>query len=115
VGKRRFCTVSVIFLLFAAAFGASGAQNQKPKVHHADAGLTCADCHETDTPSKGTEEPKCLECHESRDAVAERTKEQDPNPHFGHEDGLSCNRCHKEHETSILFCDDCHQWGYTTP
>jgi hypothetical protein len=28
---------------------------------------------------------------------------------------LSCGSCHREHETSILFCDDCHQWGYTTP
>jgi fumarate reductase flavoprotein subunit len=115
VKKRAVCAVFSAFLLFTGIFAAFGAQNQKPKPHHLNAGLACGDCHETDTPISGAKEAKCLECHESREAVVERTKNLDPNPHFGHEEGLSCGNCHKEHTESMLFCDTCHQWGYTTP
>lgn len=104
--------LSLIFLL-PLLLALSHAQELKP--HHAKAGLTCISCHGTDDPLDPAEEKQCLVCHQSRDAVAKLTSELTPNPHFGHEDGLACNACHKEHEPSVLYCNQCHSYDYTTP
>lgn len=109
----------IIFLscafVFAILTAANAAQTKTVKPFHKEAGLTCEDCHGTKTPNKVATEENCLSCHESREAVEERTKKDDPNPHFGHDGSIGCNDCHKEHEMSVLYCDQCHQWGYTTP
>lgn len=96
---------------YAQLFGAVS----EAKPHHTNAEVSCMDCHGTDDPLDGAEEATCLDCHGSRDDIAALTKGMEPNPHFGHEDGISCKACHREHEESVLYCDDCHNWEYTTP
>lgn len=49
------------------------------------------------------------------DAVKQRTAKLNPNPHYGHDESISCNDCHKQHEPSVLTCDQCHKFGYKTP
>ncbi len=101
-----------IVAMTAVSYAASVKQ---PKMHHKEGGVSCVDCHETDNPLKGAEETACLNCHGSREDITALTEKVDPNPHFGHEDGLTCDSCHREHEDSVLYCDDCHQWGLITP
>jgi hypothetical protein len=78
---------------------------------HISAGLECASCH-----GEGKKIPvksaKCLECHESFKAVAERTKDMNPNPHANHlvdTDSVECTQCHHGHKTDEIVCLDCHQ------
>ena len=61
------------------------------------------------------EESACMTCHQSREAVKAKTAKLKPNPHFGHDETVECTACHKEHQQSVLICDECHQWGYKTP
>ncbi len=112
---KKHTTILTALFITACLFGASDAAVKNVKPHHKEAGISCEDCHGVKTPSKEATEEQCLSCHESRDAVAERTGGDDPNPHFGHDESISCGDCHKEHEDSVLYCDDCHQWGYSTP
>lgn len=114
MSKTLFSSLIISWLLcISTAWGQPNMPTAKK--HHMQVGVECVDCHETAEPVDGVEEPKCLGCHESRDAVAGLTAKREPNPHFGHEDGVACNSCHREHEMSVLSCDDCHQWGLTTP
>lgn len=109
--------LSLLIISWFLCASAAWSQPNMPtaKKHHMQLGVECIDCHGTAKPTDGVEESKCLECHDSRNAIAELTAKLDVNPHFGHEDGVACNSCHREHEMSILSCDDCHQWGLTTP
>jgi hypothetical protein len=77
---------------------------------HAAAGLKCASCH-GEGKKTPVESAKCLECHESFKAVAERTKDMKPNPHANHlvDTGtLECTDCHHGHKASEIACTNCH-------
>lgn len=76
---------------------------------HLKQGLDCTACH-GDGPKKPVTGSKCLECHESYDAIAKRTQDMEPNPHDNHQtmQDISCTECHKGHHTDVVFCQQCH-------
>lgn len=78
---------------------------------HMERGLECATCHGNDEPKRRPTMPKCLECHESYEALAEKTKGKEPNPHKSHLGKPRCTECHKEHGESVLVCNGCHAFN----
>lgn len=100
---------------FLAAGNASAADTMPLKGAHKAMNLPCEACHGNIKPREVPEESTCMTCHQSRDAVKAKTAKLKPNPHYGHDETVECTACHKEHQESVLICDECHQWGYKTP
>lgn len=82
---------------------------------HLNRGLDCAICHGTDDPGKRPAMAKCLECHDSYQAVAERSRDKVPNPHASHLGQPRCTECHSEHGGSVLLCSRCHLFEFKVP
>lgn len=105
---------------------------------HAEAGVTCLDCHEPDIEeqlhelqvfitgdyiyplkTRKFENDFCFDCHLSEnnhadyDEVKETTldweEEYNRNPHDSpHWHNLECYMCHKSHQDSVIYCSECH-------
>ena len=83
----------------------------------------CAVCHDTNAVTAANVpdderalNQKCETCHGDYKALAKKTEGLDePNPHASHHygAGVSCTACHKEHEKSVVLCNDCHEFKYT--
>ena len=117
-----------VIIMFAsvAAFAASGkstattekdlakiAKNYKLKETHK--GLACGDCHDKASLEMYylISSDNCLNCHGSREDVAELTKDldaKDVNPHRSFHSGTKteCYECHREHKSSRNYCGNCH-------
>ncbi|WP_158262698.1 cytochrome c3 family protein [Photobacterium sanctipauli] len=88
----------------------------KLKPHHKALQLECANCHDNakEGEYKRLETEDCLQCHKSREAVADRTQFMDvnlTNPHNSLHDrlDLDCYECHAEHKPSQNLCSFCHK------
>ncbi len=101
--------------LFLTAQTAFAAAAMPLKGAHKAMNLACEACHGDVKPREIPEESACMACHQSREAVKEKTAALKPNPHYGHDETVECTACHKEHQESVLLCDECHQFGYKTP
>ncbi len=115
--KKLSAACAAIFCaaLFAAG-SVSAADSAMPlKGAHKAMNLPCEACHGDVKPRETPQESACMTCHQSREAVKAKTAKLKPNPHFGHDETVDCTACHKEHQESVLLCDECHQWGYKTP
>jgi len=94
---------------------------------HAQAAVTCQDCHPQTMmslvseiasnithsypqplPSINFETQACLKCHGTYAQVAQRTQNLARNPHDSHEGQLECRSCHQVHTDSIYYCGRCH-------
>jgi len=53
----------------------------------------------------------CLQCHISKQFVAEATNFLFRNPHDSHNGMLSCKTCHISHGEQIDYCSECHDNG----
>jgi hypothetical protein len=115
----RYVLLALTLVLIGA--GITSSADKKPaepvllEKHHKIAGVTCADCHESESPVKSASAACCIECHEGYEKNAELTKETDPNPHEHHEGSLDCLNCHHVHKKSEDYCSKCHSWGYKVP
>lgn len=80
---------------------------------HAKMGVTCVQCHKTQTPKEGAKvkNESCFACHQSYEALAQKTARLDPNPHKTHLGNVRCSDCHLGHEKSRLMCNDCHKFN----
>ena len=88
-------------MLFAAVltFTAVAAFASDLSVKHQNFGLTAE-------PAQAV----CLQCHGSYDALAQKTKASEPNPHANHMGKVQCNACHTWKGQSRLMCNDCHNF-----
>lgn len=111
--KFKILLAIVVSCFAIVGSGAHAEITMKDK--HKQMGMTCDTCHGQTRPREVPDEAVCLKCHGSRDKVKQLTSKLNPNPHFGHDDSIACNDCHKEHEKSVLTCDQCHKFGYKTP
>lgn len=82
---------------------------------HKEMNLTCETCHGQTKPREIPEDTVCLQCHGDREAIKAKTTKLKPNPHYGHDDSIECGACHKQHEPSVLACNQCHKFEYKTP
>ena len=93
-------------LAFAAAqtaYSAPAAMQFK----HQQRSVSCDKCHGVANPSTPAKAKACAKCH-TYDAVAEKTKNMNPNPHDSHAGQLRCTLCHREHAQSVVYCKTCH-------
>lgn len=97
-------------------------QEQKEKYPlkpiHASLSLKCVFCHEGQGNNveefKVVRETTCLECHGTKQKLAERLGmigTINANPHNSIHDGtrLACDECHNEHKPSTNMCAECHE------
>ena len=101
--------IYLVVLALAASLQIKPAASQELRGKHHAANLACAACHKGNT----TGSPKaavCSECHGDYTAVAKLTSTSKPNPHASHEGDLRCTLCHRVHQTSTLYCNQCHQF-----
>jgi cytochrome c len=78
---------------------------------HKQRGLTCAACHKEEKPKMEAPAEACLACHESIEAVAEKTVNLKPNPHKNHVTeamDVECTQCHYSHKADDPICQRCH-------
>jgi nitrate/TMAO reductase-like tetraheme cytochrome c subunit len=94
---------------------------------HAQAAVTCQDCHPQTLTTLITEIAEnvthnypqelasinfqtkaCLNCHGTYEQLAQRTQRLVRNPHDSHEGMLECRTCHRVHSDSVYFCGTCH-------
>ncbi len=82
---------------------------------HARQGVDCFSCHGTDEPEERAPEAVCMNCHGSYEDQAELTEEVYPNPHKAHLGNIRCTLCHKAHQESTLYCNQCHEYDLIVP
>ncbi len=109
VDKRTLWFFVVAVMLWT---GMSIAQEKKVPTadRHVQRNVSCVGCHGEGQPTAATQKA-CLTCHKSLEAVAERTKELNYNPHKNHfTEGseVQCLQCHQGHKDDILACSQCH-------
>lgn len=107
--KLTFSMLTCFIFIAAAAISSQAEEQYIIKETHKEAGLSCADCHMTDKPEKKAKASVCIDCHESYQVVAERTKSLKPNPHDSHQGELRCTYCHSSHGEDKLYCNQCHE------
>ena len=108
--KRVLC-----FFALAAVLWTGTAITQEKKSftadRHKERGLTCAACHKEEQPKTAASGEACLPCHNSIEAVADRTKDFKNNPHKNHitdSNDVACTECHQGHKANTLLCTRCH-------
>lgn len=110
--KRSLLASAFLAASLALSANAVGGGNFLAERH----GDKCGQCHEERVPSKAPKMAKCLKCHEgSYEALAKSTADTHPNPHYTHIGDKECAACHKGHEESELFCNDCHNFKLKMP
>lgn len=102
-----FCLIAL--LPMGAKCYAQGGLNK-----HAAAGVNCEECHIESTSYSRTANDVCLKCHGSYADLAMQTahlrniKNAIQNPHDSHIGDARCTICHKNHDDSVLYCNQCH-------
>ncbi len=54
---------------------------------------------------------QCLMCHQSYEAVAQKTAKMNPNPHSSHRGDQNCTNCHSVKGKPHFECNDCHSFN----
>ncbi len=128
-GQPQFCGLCHIMQPYVASWQ-NGDLLAKA---HAEAGVTCLECHEPTTEQQVDEAAKyikgeyqtplrqrafqkewCFRCHEHEsysqvaELAAELVDQLGRNPHASHWGELECRICHKMHKPSQLYCAQCH-------
>ncbi len=110
----------VVSFLFLGALGLNHfaiAQEVKTALaeRHAARNIQCAACHQEMPPKPFVPQSKCLQCHGSYSALAEKTTNLEINPHKSHMGKPECVKCHKGHKPGQLVCNECHQFEVKVP
>ena len=110
---RLFAAMVVILTL---AWGIAAAQQTNTiSGKHLEQDLSCADCHNTDTPEKRPPVSSCYGCHGEYPDVAELTADMEMNPHNSHQGEIRCTLCHTSHKPPVLYCNECHSYEMIVP
>ncbi|MFC1531789.1 cytochrome c3 family protein [Thermodesulfobacteriota bacterium] len=87
---------------------------------HAKNMVACSSCHGPRLPNNAAIVPmaRCLSCHYSYEKIAKETVSEefpDINPHDSHNGEIECTSCHHLHQTSQLYCLECHDFDIKVP
>ena len=90
--KHNYFAAALLAAAMTLSMSSAFAADKMLADRHVERGVACASCHGDKTPAPGAQvaTAQCNACHTSLDAVAERTKKLDPNPHYNHLVGLDC-------------------------
>lgn len=105
----------LLFLGFVTLFlGVQICAAKTMKPHHSSNALSCNDCH-TNTPPEAVPMEQCLTCHDLPAGKEDYhgAPDKHDSPHYGPE--LECENCHFEHQESVNFCADCHDFIFNVP
>ncbi len=109
--KRMLCCVFVAAMFWmGAAIAQEGSASTADR--HKKRDITCNACHGEEQPKTPALAEACLTCHNSLEAVAEKTKDFDKNPHKNHlteSSDLECTQCHHGHKADTPICHQCHE------
>jgi fumarate reductase flavoprotein subunit len=108
----RALRVGLILVAISWVMTLAPSQAAPPTINgkHGAIGLSCASCHGTDAPTTRAPATVCGQCHGGYDKLAQATASANPNPHQSHQGEVRCTLCHKVHQPSVLFCNECHQF-----
>jgi len=124
---KNYITFIFVAVVLTFSFCAYAANGHIQKKHHIDAGVSCMDCHATETPVKAADSKACKSCHGDIRVEGKKVKFQEKrtgrivevNPHASHAGPINCTQCHSEHKTSKLLCNTgCHghhTWSLQVP
>ncbi|MGV8056502.1 MAG: cytochrome c3 family protein [Smithellaceae bacterium] len=108
--KTLLVFLVIMILSSPMAFGA----DTIPKMDkHKSKGISCTACHKS-SPYTRSEDVTCMTCHGSYADLAKKTaglenlKAGIQNPHKSHIGEARCTVCHKNHASSVLYCNECH-------
>lgn len=108
--RRILCFSVVVAMLWIGAAIAQD-KNSFTADRHKKHNMTCDACHKESQP-KAAAAQACLTCHKSLEAVAEKTKDFEKNPHKNHlteTSDLECTQCHHGHKADTPLCHQCHE------
>ena len=81
----------------------------------------CADCHGKEKDillddAESSVSGACVSCHGSLLRMSERSEERAKgkdyiNPHVSHVGAMNCTVCHRAHEASAAYCNNCHTFN----
>jgi len=78
---------------------------------HKTSGVSCSDCHKETPPASEPGTDVCMTCHQDyRDKATSSV-----DPHNAHMSYSNCGDCHHGHKASENQCQQCHNFGVTTP
>ena len=108
--RKIFCFSAAIATLWT---GIAIAQEESAFTadRHKKLGISCEACHGEAQPKTDASGQACLPCHKSMEAVAEKTKDFERNPHQNHvteSSDLECTECHHGHKADTPLCHRCH-------
>ena len=108
--KRILCVGAVAAALWSAS---AISEEEKPFMadRHKERSLACTVCHKEAEPKTAASPEACLACHQSIEAVAQKTADLKPNPHKNHvteASDLECTQCHQGHKADTPICHQCH-------
>jgi fumarate reductase flavoprotein subunit len=112
VFKRILCFSAVAALLLTGVAITKEKDDAFTADRHKNRQITCNACHGEAQPKTAASEKSCLACHKSIEAVAERTKDFERNPHKNHiteGSDVECTQCHQGHKADTPVCHQCHQ------
>lgn len=80
---------------------------------HAKARINCNACHHKENPTaSAVADDSCMICHGDYPAMADYTRNLDPNPHkwpgAKHPGPFACIECHSQHKAPMVKCLECH-------
>ena len=107
--------LGVLFCLSSYAQPAAAASTEQNGAdRHAQAGVTCAQCHGEKNEFLAPDINRCSQCHNPAD-VEKKTKDVKPqnphvSPHYGNT--LECTLCHLQHEKPANYCAQCHSFDF---
>jgi hypothetical protein len=108
---KRIFGFSVLAIVLFAGLALVQETGKFTADRHAEKGLACSVCHGDGAPSSDVKVEKCLACHQSIEAVAEKAKNYDKDPHKNHlidATDVKCTQCHNGHKATKPVCLDCH-------
>ena len=108
-----FRAICLLIMSATLAWTAFAATDMPVSGKHLEIEVGCVDCHGTEEPVKRAPVSACYSCHGEYTEVAQLTAHMEINPHASHQGEPRCTLCHKTHEPSVLFCNDCHTYEMT--
>ena len=108
---KRLPYLSLIVIILCAASAVAQEKNAFTTDRHQSRGLSCDACHGEAQPKSAAPAKSCLSCHQSLEAVAEKTKDYMYNPHKNHltrSSDVECTQCHHGHKADTPACFQCH-------
>jgi len=109
---RRVLCLTTVVAFFWTGIAVAQEAGAVTADRHKKRGMECTGCHGEAQPKAAAPKKACLACHTSLEAVAERTKDYERNPHKNHlteASDVECTDCHHGHQADTPLCHQCHE------